>query len=89
MFEVCLGLVVLIFTTLIWLGISVFAPRASDSFATAQKSNQKRPPLRLRPAKDAGSPFRCSRYHAAPELTHEKHVGSDMLAQKAHDNGNT
>jgi len=22
--------------------------------------------------------------HAAPELTHEKHVGSDMLAQKAH-----
>ena len=30
-----------------WLGIAVFAPRASHSFATAQKSNQKRPPLRL------------------------------------------
>ena len=32
-------------------------------------------------------PFSQYRYHAAPELAHaKKHVRSDMLAQKAHDN---
>jgi hypothetical protein len=30
-------------------GIAVLAPRASHSFATAQKSNQKKPPRQLRP----------------------------------------
>jgi hypothetical protein len=33
------------------LGIAVFAPRASHFFATAQKSNQKKPPLQRRPKK--------------------------------------
>jgi len=50
------------------LGIAGLAPLASHSFATAQKSNQKRPPLQLRPVKSTGFPFRQHRYHAAPEL---------------------
>ena len=37
-----------------------------------------------RPVKSTGLPLRHDEQHAAPELTHEKHVGSDMLAQKAH-----
>jgi hypothetical protein len=37
--------------------------------------------------KTQGFPFIRYRYHAAPELAHaKKHVRSDMLAQKAHDN---
>ena len=35
----------LAFTISFYFGIVVVAPRASFSFATAQKSNQKRPPL--------------------------------------------
>ena len=56
------------------------------SFATAQKSNQKKPSLQLRPW-ETGCLFSLLYYHAAPELAHvEKHMHSDMLAQKAHDN---
>ena len=37
------------------LGIAVFAPRARYSFATAQKSTQKRPPRQLRPKKQGAN----------------------------------
>ena len=40
---------VFVFVFFAYFGIAVLAPRASYSFATAQKSNQKRPPLQLRP----------------------------------------
>ncbi len=50
------------------LGIAVLALRARYSFATAQKSTQKRPPRQLRPVKGTGFPFSQHRYHAAPEL---------------------
>jgi len=57
------------FTIIFHFGIAVIAPRASHSFATAQKSNQKRPPPRLRPCiKTQGFPFMHLYYHAAPEL---------------------
>jgi len=59
----CLG-----FAGCFLLGIAVIAPRASYSFATAQKSNQKRPPLQLRPVKGTGFPSRCMHNRAAPEL---------------------
>ncbi len=50
-------------------GLAGFATQASYSFATAQKSNQKRPPPRLRPCmKTQGFPFNHLYYHAAPEL---------------------
>jgi hypothetical protein len=35
----------LVFTCSFYLGLAVLAPRARYSFATAQKSTQKRPPL--------------------------------------------
>ena len=63
------GFDVFIVRLVFYFGIAVVAPRASHSFATAQKSNQKRPPPRLRPCmKTQGFPFRCLYYHAAPEL---------------------
>jgi len=44
-------LVFLMFMTFVYFGIAGLAPLASYSFATAQKSNQKRPPRQLRPCK--------------------------------------
>jgi len=40
----------LVFTVGFYLSIAGLAPLASYSFATAQKSNQKRPPQQLRPS---------------------------------------
>ena len=57
------------------LGFAVVAPRASYSFAAAQKSNQKRPPLQLRPVKDTGFPTKRRSYHAAPELAKNAQTG--------------
>ena len=77
----------LTFTERLYLDIAGLAPLARYSLSTATKSTQKRPPRQLRPVKDTGYPFSHYRYHAVPELAYvEKHVRSDMLAQKAHDN---
>ena len=46
----------LIFILFIYLGIAGLAPLASYSFATAQKSNQKRPPTSFAPRKTLGVP---------------------------------
>jgi len=53
-----------------------------------QKSNQKNAATTATPLqKTQGCPLKNSGYHAAPELAHVKrHVRSDMLGQKAHDN---
>jgi hypothetical protein len=73
----------MIFTVYFSLGIAVLAPRARYSFATAQKSIQKRPPLQLRPVKDTGYPLNHRYYHAAPELAYVvKHVCSDSWHRK-------
>ena len=40
------------FVLFAYLGIAGLAPRASYSLSTATKSNQKRPPLQLRPCKE-------------------------------------
>ena len=58
----------LVSTVVVILGIAGLAPRARHSFATAQKSAQKRPPQQLRPVKGTGFPFSHYRYHAVPEL---------------------
>jgi Na+-transporting methylmalonyl-CoA/oxaloacetate decarboxylase gamma subunit len=64
-------------------GIAVFAPRASHFFSTAKKSNQKKPPLRLRSHKKHGSSHLklalscCARTHQ-----HKKHVGSNSWRRK-------
>ena len=51
------------------LEIAVIAPRASYSFSTAKKSNQKKPPLQLRPCKETqGFPLRQHSYHAVKKL---------------------
>ncbi len=69
-------------------GIAGFAPLANYfSFYSKRKVIKRMPPQQLRPVKGTAFPFSQHRYHAAPELAHvEKHVRSDMLAQKAHDN---
>ena len=50
-------MVFLIFTIDFLLGVVGLAPLASYSFATAQKSNQKKPSLRLAPRKKHGVPI--------------------------------
>jgi hypothetical protein len=73
------------------LGLAGLAPLASYfSVSSNRKVTKRMPPQQLRPVKGTGFPFSQHRYHAAPELAHvKKHVRSDMLAQKAHDNGTT
>ena len=39
-----------------WFGFAVHAPRACHSFATAQKTNEKRPPRSYAPVKSTGVP---------------------------------
>ena len=74
----------LAFTWCFWLGIAVIAPRARHFFATAQKSAQKRPSLRLTPLqKDTGVPIDAGRFSYC-EKTRKKR--SDSFSQKTHDN---
>ena len=56
---VFIGFCCLAFTTYLNFNIAGLAPLASYSFATAQKSNQKRPPNSFAPRKAFGVPEFC------------------------------
>jgi hypothetical protein len=78
---ICQAFLFMSFTVDVWLGIAVFAPRARYSFATAQKSTQKRPPRQLRPKKQGS--------HLAGGvlmLLQNSQKTLKQLAQKAHEN---
>ena len=95
-FGIYLVLLVLVLRT-----VAGLAPLASYSFSPAKKSNQKKPPRQLRPCKKhRGSHLTstiimlCQVALALPALatlvrpcTSTRKKRSDMLAQKAHDNG--
>ena len=55
--------------TFSYFSIAGLAPLASYSFAAAQKSNQKRPSLQLRPCeKTQGFPLKQHRHYAVKKL---------------------
>ncbi len=73
----------LIFKGVLVLSIAGLAPLARHSFATAQKSTQKRPPHQLRPVKSTGYPLSPHHRHAAKKLAHvKKHACSNSFHGK-------
>ena len=73
----------LAYTVYFYLGIAGLAPQASNSFATAQKSNQKRPPRQLRPCKK----HRGTHWTVAVIMLRQNSQKTlKQLAQKTHDN---